>query len=241
MDSCAICLGEIDVATTGCTTTSCQHTFHFFCLSSWFIATRDPSSCPCCRKLMGPMEDVPLADEDDEDEDAEDDEDDEEDAPSFFFYGELNRLIRSRGGQSISMAQWMRMPLDEGQVCFSSLQELNNLLVGKDAAPLTNDEWCDIPCNNFVEDALPYGETSAVHLMEDGGWAEQAMNPEDRTGIAVYLTKDDVGAASIMANLLAKKIQKKWRSTKQPMQLEQEQQEPPITLQQLEDELMAAH
>ena len=138
------------------------------------------------------------------------------------------------------MAQWMRMPIQEGQACFSSRDELNNLLVGKDAFPLTHNEWCDIPCNNFVEDALPYGETATVHLMEDGGWSEQAMNPEDRTGISVYLPKDDVGAASIMANLLAKKIQKKWRSTKlpQPMQLEQEQQEP-ITLQQLEDELMA--
>ena len=221
MSTCAICIEDIDVLTTGCTTLSCQHAFHYSCITSWFLNTHNQSSCPCCRKVMGPMEDVPY----EEDEEDEEEEEEEEDA-SFFFYGELNALIRSRGGQSITMAQWLRMPLQEEQACFSGIDELNNLLIGKNALPLTQEEWCEIPCNNFVENALPYSETVTVHLLEDGVWAEHCMNPEDRTGIAIYLPKEDTPAASIVANLLAKKIQKKWRSTQ------------PIPLQALEAQLM---
>jgi hypothetical protein len=229
MSTCAICFDEIDVAVTGCTTLSCQHAFHYSCITAWFLNTHNQSSCPCCRKVMGPMEDVPYEQEDEEDEDEDEDDDDDDDTDaSFFFYGELNRLIRSRGGQSITMAQWLRMPLQEEQACFSGIDELNNLLIGKNAMPLTQEEWCHVPCNNFVENALPYAETVVVHLLEDGAWAEHCMNPEDRTGIAVCLVKDDTPAASILANLLAKKIQKKWRSTQ------------PIPLQQLEAQLMAA-
>jgi hypothetical protein len=59
MSTCAICLDAIDVATTGCTTLSCKHEFHFSCISSWFLNTHNQSSCPCCRKVMTAMENLP--------------------------------------------------------------------------------------------------------------------------------------------------------------------------------------
>ena len=48
---CSICLEQI-TKTTGCTTLSCEHSFHFRCISEWFLIQRDDALsqvCPCCR------------------------------------------------------------------------------------------------------------------------------------------------------------------------------------------------
>ena len=68
---CSICLNEITKA-TGQVTTSCGHSFHFHCLSSWFAHQVDddiPQSCPMCRHEAVEEERhsvVSLEDEDDD-------------------------------------------------------------------------------------------------------------------------------------------------------------------------------
>ena len=72
---CSICFDDIN-ASTGMTTLSCGHTFHFNCVVKWFMnQERDaPSSCALCRKQMTPTEDLPLLEENDiSDEESESD------------------------------------------------------------------------------------------------------------------------------------------------------------------------
>ena len=65
---CNICLEDI-TNTTGKIITSCNHVFHYYCLTSWFYKEKYqleetpsgliPSSCPCCRKKFSKIEDLP--------------------------------------------------------------------------------------------------------------------------------------------------------------------------------------
>jgi hypothetical protein len=81
---CNICLEDI-THETGKMLTSCNHVFHYYCLTSWFYKEKIqleetfplfvPSSCPCCRKKFSKIEDLPTKqdlgldmDEDSEDE-----------------------------------------------------------------------------------------------------------------------------------------------------------------------------
>ena len=54
MDCCAICQDELGTARV---TTSCNHAYHFRCLSNWF-ATKHTGSCPICRKKAAKLEDL---------------------------------------------------------------------------------------------------------------------------------------------------------------------------------------
>ena len=66
---CPICYDELGVARA---TMSCNHSFHFRCLSNWFV-TQDKGSCPMCRKSAHELEDlarpaaitIPVEDEED--------------------------------------------------------------------------------------------------------------------------------------------------------------------------------
>lgn len=60
--SCSIC-HEAITATTGITTLSCSHSFHINCIGKWFVSL-DESTCPCCRKVMSAVEDLPKASKD---------------------------------------------------------------------------------------------------------------------------------------------------------------------------------
>jgi hypothetical protein len=51
---CPICYDELGVARA---TMSCNHAFHFRCLSNWFV-TQDKGSCPMCRKKADELEDL---------------------------------------------------------------------------------------------------------------------------------------------------------------------------------------
>jgi Ring finger domain len=51
---CPICYEELGVART---TMSCSHSFHFRCLSNWFV-TKHTGSCPICRKKAAKLEDL---------------------------------------------------------------------------------------------------------------------------------------------------------------------------------------
>lgn len=77
---CSICQEAINQE-TGQTTLSCQHSFHFGCISQWFVRRAiddEPQECPYCRN-QGRQEDRFAFSEDSEDEEEEDDEDDGDD------------------------------------------------------------------------------------------------------------------------------------------------------------------
>jgi hypothetical protein len=213
MSTCAICLDAIDVATTGCTTLSCKHEFHFSCISSGFLNTHNQSSCPCCRKVMTPMENLP--EEEDESEYESEYESDEEDEYCFFTYANFNRFLRSKGGRGVTMRQWMAMKPVNGEIAFYTATEVDFFLIGNGATgTMTEQEWDD---NARTLDDEPEQKTKSIsHLMSDGTWRTTILNPEDDTGVAVVLpenTPDDYGFhATVIANTSAKKLQNIWRS-----------------------------
>lgn len=55
---CPICYDAIGPQ-TGIVTTSCGHSFHFSCLSKWYMQ-HDRGTCPSCRKEVLPIEDLPI-------------------------------------------------------------------------------------------------------------------------------------------------------------------------------------
>lgn len=73
---CAICFVEI-TAETGRSVLGCGHTFHMLCVVRWFSQQDGPSSCPCCRREAGQLDNLPMAE--DLDEEAESDEEEDED------------------------------------------------------------------------------------------------------------------------------------------------------------------
>ena len=58
---CPICREAIST-TTGIATLSCLHSFHINCIGMWF-SSLDEGTCPCCRKVMSALEDLPNASE----------------------------------------------------------------------------------------------------------------------------------------------------------------------------------
>ena len=78
---CTICFEDLTV-TTGQSTLGCGHIFHLRCIVAWFQEQECASSCPCCRRVVGELDNVPLyPDEGEEDEESdEDSESSEEDS-----------------------------------------------------------------------------------------------------------------------------------------------------------------
>lgn len=76
---CSICFDDI-TASTGSTTLSCGHVFHFSCIAKWFVNScgESASTCALCRKEMGETEDLAkdlfmdVGEDDDDDEDDSD-------------------------------------------------------------------------------------------------------------------------------------------------------------------------
>jgi len=96
-NECSICFDDIN-ASTGSTTLSCGHVFHFNCIARWF-ANSDDINCALCRKQMvGDKEGyVHEGEYDDEDEDDEDDEDEDEEEWGSTAEDRLKReLLRKR-------------------------------------------------------------------------------------------------------------------------------------------------
>lgn len=140
---CPICYESI-TATSGITTLSCSHSFHYGCISGWFL-NQDVGTCPCCRKEMTTTEDLPRNDaestfSDDSDDDSDEDEDEEYYALEVSFNREkLGDFLKERGGvgmlETIS-AGWA----DATTVTFTRTQ-LHFLFIGNGAKPLTDEEW----------------------------------------------------------------------------------------------------
>ncbi len=60
---------------TGLVTLSCQHSFHFRCIDSWFgkqICDDQPQTCPCCRSEGSHLDRCETVEMEDDEEDDED-------------------------------------------------------------------------------------------------------------------------------------------------------------------------
>jgi hypothetical protein len=72
-DECSVCF-EGFTPESGHTVLGCGHKFHLRCVVHWFQEQEGPSTCPCCRREAGHLDNVPLVEEGgDTDADEEDD------------------------------------------------------------------------------------------------------------------------------------------------------------------------
>jgi hypothetical protein len=139
---CPICYENI-TASTGLTTLPCSHSFHFGCLSGWF-KKQEVGTCPCCRKEMTSIADLPRHGDEAESDDDSDDSDESDDAYEgemevSFNREKLGEFLKERGGvgmlETIS-AGWA----DATTVTFTRTQ-LHFLFIGNGAKVLTDEEW----------------------------------------------------------------------------------------------------
>jgi hypothetical protein len=230
---CSICYDAIDT-TTGVATLSCAHSFHICCIAGWF-AKLEKGTCPCCRKEMSSLEDLPQpaeeGDESDEDEDEDEEDEEVELSPS-----RLDALLLVRGGQGLTDAMTERIFADIQQDAESSAPflaiELNAIILGNGGRPLTEREWDFLverlddeedededDDNDVIAAAVAaawnelssYDTPERAWLMADGSWVSTVMNPEEATEVAVVASP--AAAASVATNA-ATKMQAVWRGFK---------------------------
>jgi hypothetical protein len=199
-NECSICYDAIN-ATTGVATLSCSHSFHISCIAGWF-AKLEKGSCPCCRKEMSALEDLPkpAGEEEDDSDDESDISEDDDDEYMEFSRDRLDALMRARGGQGIS--EGMAEVLRPDGICFTS-SELNALLLGNGARSLNEDEWFSI---------LDGEEKVRWCLHEDGSWVKDPINPEEITAVIVNVSPSE--SAAVVATSAATKVQAVWRAFK---------------------------
>jgi hypothetical protein len=149
-DPCAICYEAIS-ASSGHVTMGCSHTFHFRCLSGWFVeqvAKGQSETCPCCRREGGELETLalPPAAEEDDDESYEDEDEEDED----FYYlirFELDEALKSLGAAGCSSAMWKHVfpgtdeeYREDSAVSFSR-SEIENFAILQGGRAFTEEEW----------------------------------------------------------------------------------------------------
>jgi hypothetical protein len=139
---CPICF-EVINAQTGIVTTSCSHSFHFACISGWYLK-QEKGTCPCCRKEMGPTEDFPSEQGEEDSEDSEYCEEELE-----FNRADLDAFLRARGGSGLTDA--MAEAICQEVAAFTC-NELNALLVGNGGRILTEEAWNELISEQEGED-----------------------------------------------------------------------------------------
>jgi hypothetical protein len=134
---CPICYEAI-TAETGVVTTSCSHSYHFTCISGWFIK-QEKGTCPCCRKEMSEKEDfpaIPDAEAESETESEYSFEESEVDEVEFT-RRQLQEFIEAHGGH---LTEQMSDAICAVVGAFTQT-ELNSLLVGNTGQTLSEEEW----------------------------------------------------------------------------------------------------
>jgi hypothetical protein len=103
---CAICFEDLTAA-TGHSTLGCGHTFHLRCVVAWFQEQECASSCPCCRRAVGELDNVPLYPDDEEDGEDDDDESEASDDSSSVdsIEREIEQLLDASPAEE---EQWVR-------------------------------------------------------------------------------------------------------------------------------------
>ncbi len=102
---CAICFEDMTVA-TGHSVLGCGHTFHLRCVVAWFTEQECASSCPCCRRTVGELDNVPLYPDDGVDSESDDSEPDEDEDSLLDSDSESEDEDELVGG--IETANWSR-------------------------------------------------------------------------------------------------------------------------------------
>ena len=169
MAECSICYDNIN-ATTGITTLSCSHSFHFSCIAKWFTKQE---TCPCCRKEMGDTEVLPenspdaaSDDSDDSDGSSESDESVEE---AEFTREDLDAFLRRYGG---SLSEATAQAVCSEYAGFTYM-ELRMLVLGNTGHDLTEEEW-----NELIEDDEEDTDSDAEGTDAEEGEAEEAEGEE---------------------------------------------------------------
>ena len=184
---CPICYENID-ATTGLTTLSCSHSFHFGCISGWFLK-QEAGTCPCCRKEMAAIEDLPR---DDEDSAYSVDSEDEE---VEFTRPDLQSFIASLGGNLTEAAADNICEIIAGFTYY----ELNALVVGNTGRQLTEEQW-----NELLEDDEDDDYDSDDSDDSEEVWSLRISTTFDGSRIVNIIHADDAKKA-------ATKLQAVWR------------------------------
>jgi hypothetical protein len=189
---CPICYENID-ATTGQTTLSCSHSFHYGCISGWFLK-QDVGNCPCCRKEMTAIEDLPR------DNDSEASSIDSEDEEVELTRTELQAFIASLGGNLSEEAADNICEIIAGFTYY----ELNALVVGNTGRHLTEERW-----NQLLEDEEEDDDLDSVEDEEDV-WnlrISTTFDADSSTREISMVTTEDAATA-------ATKLQAVWRGFK---------------------------
>jgi len=134
---CSVCYDTIETARV---VLSCNHVYHFYCISKWFCE-QEKSSCPMCRKVMEPIDDLPPSEyhEEGSDDDDEDDEDDEEDELEIS-RADLDILLRSLGGIGVTTSMAERLFYEDEPACLTEV-EFNTICMGNGARIIGSPEW----------------------------------------------------------------------------------------------------
>jgi hypothetical protein len=187
---CPICYEAI-TEETGVVTTSCKHSYHFTCISGWFIK-QEKGSCPCCRKEMNEKEDFPAVPADaDADEEAESESESEESVcyEVEFTRTQLQAFIASHGGH---LTEQMSDAICAVVGVFTQT-ELNSLLVGNTGQTLSEDEW-----NRLME--------------RDDSHDDQQEEGQEQGQLRISVRGDERCVYSIIHEAAAAKIQSAWRT-----------------------------
>ena len=183
---CPICYENID-ATTGLTTLSCSHSFHFGCISGWFLK-QEAGTCPCCRKEMAAIEDLPRNDESVYSDDSEDEE-------VEFTRADLQSFLASLGGNLSEEAADNICEIIAGFTYY----ELNALVVGNTGRQLTEEQW-----NELLEDDEDDDYDSDDSDESEDVWNLRISTTFDGSRIVNIIHADDAKKA-------ATKLQAVWR------------------------------
>ena len=163
MAECSICYSDID-ASTGVTTLSCSHSFHFSCIAKWFTKQE---TCPCCRKEMGDTEVLPENSPDAASDDSSDSDESVEEAE--FTREDLDAFLRRHGG-SLSDATAQAVCSEYAGFTY---MELRMLVLGNTGHDLTEEEW-----NELIEDDDEETDSDAEGTDAEEGEAEEAEGEE---------------------------------------------------------------
>jgi hypothetical protein len=188
---CPICYENID-ASTGITTLSCSHSFHFGCISGWFLK-QDVGTCPCCRKEMTAIEDLPRDDDEASSIVSEEDEVD-------FTRAELQAFLASLGGNLTDAAAENICDVIAG----FNYYELNALVVGNTGRQLTEAMW-----NELLEDDDDEGSEDEDE--EEEAEQEDVWNLRISTTFGDGVTRDFSIVLAEDAKKAATKLQAVWR------------------------------
>ena len=135
MTDCSICLDTVDPKTTGRVEMTCNHVFHFKCLSSWF-SKQDESSCPMCRKKPTEFEDFSK----EEDEGKEDDEEEEESA-LYLSRMAMDAIIRHKGGIGVIADVEAEVGFDEMGYATITRSEFERITHRLGCTPFSDGHW----------------------------------------------------------------------------------------------------